>query len=92
MPKQAAWQSAEFRTDANDRAADKAFRAAMKERNALPKDWTRAMTAAHYGDALHMTEADKQRSLDHAKRLQGKSDEVEKIITAARAYAQLPKR
>jgi hypothetical protein len=92
MPKQAAWQSAEFRTDANDRAADRAFRAAMKERNALAKDWTRAMTAAHYSDTFRMSESEKAHTLEHAKKLSAQVDVQEKILAAARAYAQLPKR
>jgi hypothetical protein len=92
MPKQAAWQSAEFRTDANDRAADKAFREAKKKRDGLANDWTRAMTRAHHSDVFHLSETEKRQTLEHAKKLSDLADVQEKILAAARAYTQLPKR
>jgi hypothetical protein len=76
LARQAGWLTATARTPANDRAANKAYLKAKKEKVALELAWSRAMTSGQH---------------EYAAKLSKQADEQGAIITAAQHYAQLPK-
>ncbi len=78
--------TATVRTPANDRAANKAYMKAKKEKSALELDWSRAMTRIQ-NDVTGQQPALRE----YAASLSKKADEQGAIISAAQHYAQLPK-
>jgi hypothetical protein len=78
--------TATVRTPSNDRAANKAYLKAKKEKAALELDWSRAMTRLRNdvtGQQPHLAA--------YVAALSNKADEQGVIISAAQHYAQLPK-